>query len=174
MSEKDKKDQTPAISDSPLPQQISELLESEAQDVLKQLSKEKREKLISIVKRYEICRHYQGPIPCPEDIALYNQHIPNGADRIMKMAEDQSKHRMELEKMVVSSQQKQSERGQIFGIVIGVLGIGVGGLLAYLGHDWIGGIIAGTTVISLVSVFVLGKKSQRANLESKQVNPPKG
>ena len=30
---------------------------------------------------------HSGPLPAPEDIELYNKSIPNGADRIMKMAE---------------------------------------------------------------------------------------
>ena len=30
---------------------------------------------------------HSGPLPAPEDIALYNQVIDNGANRIMAMAE---------------------------------------------------------------------------------------
>jgi len=37
--------------------------------------------------------------------------------------------------------------------------------LASIGETTVGGIIAGSTIVSLVSVFVLGKKAQRKSLE---------
>jgi hypothetical protein len=36
-----------------------------------------------------------------------------------------------------------------------------------LGHDWVGGIIAGTTVVSLVGAFITGKWQQKKSLEKK-------
>lgn len=81
----------------------------------------------------------------------------------MKMAEKQQEHRMGIEKFVISSQSKQSSLGQWFGFFIGIFGICCGTFLAYTGETTVGGIIAGGTVISLVSVFVIGKKSQKNN-----------
>lgn len=152
--------------------EVVELLQSEAPDVLKALPKDKRDKLIAVVRSIVVTKHHQGPIPSPEDIALYNQHIPNGADRIMSMAEEQSKHRMKLEGVVINSQQKQSERGQVFGLIIGIFGITLGSIVTLLGHDWVGGGIAGTTVISLVYAFITGKRAQKKDLESKSKSLP--
>jgi uncharacterized membrane protein len=176
MFNKDKPNKKPNLP-VPIPKkEILELLQKEAPDVFNALTPDNREKLgntfqAALTKvEIEYCKHYQGPIPPPEDIAAYNQSIPNGADRIMKMAEDQSRHRIEIENRVITSQQKQSERGQIFGLIIGLAGILVGGMLAFLGHEKIGEVIAGGTVVSLVSVFVLGKLSQHFNIGSKR-NP---
>ncbi|CAA0144328.1 DUF2335 domain-containing protein [Tenacibaculum maritimum] len=36
---------------------------------------------------------YQGPLPKIEDLEKYNQIIPNGAERFMKMAEDEREDR---------------------------------------------------------------------------------
>lgn len=80
----------------------------------------------------------------------------------MKMAEKQQNHRMSLESSLVHSQSKQSILGQVFGLIIGLVGIGCGTFLAYSGETTVGGIIAGGTVISLVSVFVIGKKAQKS------------
>jgi uncharacterized membrane protein len=143
-------------------------LDKDIAEILNSLPEEKREKAFAI-----ICSEYhQGPIPSPAAIERYNAIIPNGADRIMKMAEEQSAHRKEIEKTVITSQQKQSERGQIFGLIIGLLGIIIGAFLIYCGHDWAGGIIGGTTVVSLVSVFVIGKQFQQRSLKPKQINKP--
>jgi uncharacterized membrane protein len=108
-------------------------------------------------------RSHSGPLPDAETLIKYNSVIPEGADRIMKMAEKQQEHRMALENNVISSQSNQSSVGQWFGLIIGLFGIGCGTFLAYSGETTVGGIIAGGTVVSLVSVFVIGKKIQKSD-----------
>lgn len=110
----------------------------------------------------------QGPLPDPEDLAKYNQIIPEGADRIMKMAENQSAHRIEIEKVVISSQQVQSQRGQHFGLAIAIVGIGASVFLAMNGHDVVAGVLGGTTVVSLAIAFIEGKKAQQRDLQQKR------
>jgi uncharacterized membrane protein len=41
--------------------------------------------------------HFSGPLPPPEILAKYNDALPNGAERIVAMAEGQMKHRQALE-----------------------------------------------------------------------------
>ncbi|MBZ0242901.1 MAG: DUF2335 domain-containing protein [Bacteroidales bacterium] len=110
-------------------------------------------------------KSHSGPLPDADTLIKYNSIIPNGADRIMKMAENQQAHRIKLESKVIASQSSQSNLGQLFGLIIGLVGIGCGTFLAATGEPTVGGIIAGGTVISLVSVFVIGKSIQRNNLE---------
>lgn len=105
-------------------------------------------------------KSHSGPLPDAETLIKYNSVIPNGADRIMKMAENQQEHRMIIEKKIIFEQSSQSKLGQWFGLVIGIVGISCGTFLAYSGETTVGGIIAGGTVVSLVSVFVIGKKIQ--------------
>jgi uncharacterized membrane protein len=119
--------------------------------------------------------HYQGPIPAPDDFARFEDILPGSADRIMTLTERQTDHRMRLESSVVASQQAQSARGQWFAFLIGLYGITAGAYVALQGHDWVGGGIAGTTVISLVYTFVTGKRAQRKDLSEKArslPNPP--
>jgi uncharacterized membrane protein len=107
-------------------------------------------------------RSHSGPLPDAETLIKYNSIIPDGAERIMKMAEKQQEHRMTMESKVITSQSHQSKLGQIFGFIIGLVGIGSGTFLASIGEATVGGIIAGGTVVSLVSVFVLGKRRQKS------------
>ncbi|AFL85103.1 putative membrane protein [Belliella baltica DSM 15883] len=122
--------------------------------------KEEILKSISVTMIQE--RSHSGPLPDADTLIRYNSVIPEGADRIMKMAERQQEHRMSLETKVVNSQSKQSGLGQWFGLIIGLVGIGCGTFLAYSGETTVGGIIAGGTVVSLVSVFVIGKSLQKS------------
>lgn len=47
--------------------------------------------------------HHSGPIPDPMTLERYDQILPGAAERIIKMAEDQSTHRREIEKIVIIS-----------------------------------------------------------------------
>src|ERR1700735_2182472 len=71
---------------------------------------------------------HQGPIPYWEDLEKYAQIIPNGADRIMAMAEKQQDHRMTLETKAINEQLFQSKLGQIFGLIVGLTAI-LGGVI---------------------------------------------
>jgi uncharacterized membrane protein len=111
-------------------------------------------------------------LPPPESFALYNQHIPNGADRIMAMAEKQSEHRRAMEETIIRSQTEQirsqtaqSGRGQFFALVIGLVAITAGTVLTLMGHDTVGGVIAVATVIALVFAFITGQRPQQASDE---------
>lgn len=112
-------------------------------------------------------RTHSGPIPDPESLARYDEIIPDGANRIMLMTENQQAHRIEIEKKVASSHVNQSLLGQIFGFVIGLVGIGVGAYLAILGHEVAGTTLIGGTIVSLVSVFVIGKREQKRDTNVK-------
>jgi uncharacterized membrane protein len=83
------------------------------------------------------------------------------------MAEKQSGHRMQLEDHAVKEELKQSRLGQIFGFILGVVGMGLASALAILGHEAIAGIFGTTTILGLVTVFVLGKRAQQKGLSEK-------
>lgn len=125
------------------------------------INKNKKQELLASIS-YTLIQEksHSGPLPDSETLIEYNSVIPNGADRIMKMAEKQQEHRINIEKDVIKSQSGQSLLGQWFGLIIGIFGIGCGTFLAYSGEKTVGGIIAGGTVVSLVSVFVIGKGKQ--------------
>jgi len=61
---------------------------------------------------------FSGPLPPPGLLEKYNQVIPNGADRIMVMAERQSAHRESLEARVVAGNIANQTRGSIFAFII--------------------------------------------------------
>ncbi len=153
---------------------LADLLQSDSE--LGAIPQQKRDRLLSLFRATHtqiIAKYHSGPLPTPEDLRQYNDVVTDGANRIMVMAEKQSAHRIDIESVVIRSQQTQSGRGQLFGLIIGIFGISVGALLAFLGHDTVGGIIAGTTVVSLASAFILGKQQQDKNLSQKREAFPK-
>lgn len=160
----------PAFPQKEKPTTLEAIIRENAPDILNAIPPKNRPRLSQVT-----VGHYQqqvsvrsGPLPDPAELAAYNQIIPNGADRIMKMAEDQSVHRMSLERTVVQSQQKQSFCGQIFGLVVGLSGLGLATFAAVHGQPWFGSVIGGTTLVSLVSVFLYSRREQKAELSKKR------
>jgi uncharacterized membrane protein len=151
------------ISDKVEIVELEKALKQNNPQVFKGLDNNKKREILTTIASFTIHqeRTHSGPLPDSETMTAYNQIIPNGADRIMIMAENQSAHRISIESSLVKSQSQQSSRGQIFGFIIGLVGLISGSLLIYLGHTAGGSIIGGGTVVSLVTVFVLGKKSQK-------------
>jgi uncharacterized membrane protein len=104
---------------------------------------------------------FSGPLPPPEVLAKYSDIIPNGAERIMAMAERQSTHRETLETKVIDSNIKNQARGTLFAFILCLVTM-LGGLgLIALGKD-IGGLgTIITALVSLAGLFIYGRIEQR-------------
>lgn len=98
-----------------------------------------------------------GPLPDPEILAHYNQIVSGAAERILSMAERDAQHLQSVEKMRISAIFHERRLGQIFGFAIAVIALGSSVFLAYTGHDTPASVIGGATLVSLVSIFVVGR-----------------
>lgn len=110
---------------------------------------------------------FAGPIPPPEILARYNEIIPDGANRILKMAELQSSHRIELETIVIKGDNRRANWGLVTGFTIGVLIIVLSFILILKGHDRAGTVLGTTDLIGLVSVFVFGRITKQKQLRQR-------
>jgi uncharacterized membrane protein len=111
---------------------------------------------------------YAGPIPPPDALERFNQIIPKGAHRILRMAEKQQAHRHELETKVITSDIRRSWGGLIAGLVVAIVSITLGFLLVREGHDVAGTTVATTTVIGLVATFLKGSTERRQERAEKR------
>ncbi|MBP7796081.1 MAG: DUF2335 domain-containing protein [Elusimicrobiales bacterium] len=118
--------------------------------------------------RIMVTSHYSGPIPPAAELEKYKNVIPDAPERILKMAENQNAHRIELENFAIHEQISESKRGQIFAFVIALIMIVCGTICILKDHDWAGSIMVGGTLISLVYAFINGKTKQKKDLENKQ------
>lgn len=103
---------------------------------------------------------FSGPLPHPEILKKFDEVVPGAAERIIKMAEDQSAHRKDLEKKVIESDIARSKWGQVLGFLIAIIGLGVSALVSVYGNAIAGGIIGIGTLASLVGVFMYGAKTR--------------
>jgi len=109
-----------------------------------------------------------GPLPDPETLAEYSAIIPNGAERIMQMAEKQMDHRMKMENKVVGGQMLQSNLGQILAFLIGVAALSSATYCIVSGYEWAGSILGIGGLSGLVTAFIKGRNNQDRSLNKKR------
>jgi len=98
----------------------------------------------------------------------YNNVVPNGADRIIAMAESQLQHRQSLEATVVAGNTRAQARGQAMGFTLGLVTI-VGGIaLIAFNKDAYGLAAIVTAFVGLSGVFVYGRIEQRRERAKKR------
>jgi uncharacterized membrane protein len=112
-------------------------------------------------------QQYSGPLPPPQVLQQYDNIIPNGAERIMAMAEAQSAHRRGLEKDALATDSRNSLLGICFAFIIGMTTVITGGIIISRGHAWPGTFLGSAGLVGLVSAFIYGTKQRRAEREAK-------
>lgn len=113
---------------------------------------------------------FSGPIPPPEALAQYDQIVPGSADRIIQMAENETKHRHSLENTALNATVNETRRGQRYGMAIGIVVLITSIIALFLGYETAASVLGGGTLVSLVSVFVYGRSasSKARRTESQQ------
>ena len=109
----------------------------------------------------QVAQHFSGPLPPPDVLVRYNDAVPNGAERIIAMAERQAEHRMGLEKRVITADIWRSYVGVVAGLIVALAFLYASYRLIDDGRELPGTLLATFDIVSLVGVFVYGTISQR-------------
>ena len=132
-------------------------------DVSEENSQEQVEQVKQVLAEV-IKSEFSGPIPPPNIIKGYEDILPGAADRIITMAEEQSRHRQHMEKEMIRVESRDSSLG-----IMCAFGLGIGCIIAAIvmsvmvpdSAGVISGSILGVTGIgSIIATFV---KSTRNN-----------
>lgn len=115
-----------------------------------------------------------GPLPDPAVLRQYNEIIPDGANRILKMAEEQSAHRISIEKTVMVSDSTRANLGLAAGLLVALTGLGVAALVILQGQPIAGVVFGAIDLFGLVSIFVYGTESRRRERREQRLSltPP--
>ena len=139
-------------------------------EFIQSLPEDKRETAMQLMFAVEQSTSFRGPLPAPEDFKAYQDVLPDAPERILSMAEKQLGHRTDIEKTIVERNLSLSDRGQWMGFILAILFLIASMILAFTGHDLLGSVIMGSTLIGVLVVFVLNKlpwfnKDSKAALE---------
>jgi len=122
-------------------------------------------------------QHHEGPLPAPEDLHRYEALIPGTAERIIRMAEDESAHRRRIEDRAnaanVESQARQltiaeyqsrsvfrsDVIGQVAGLAVSLACIAGAVYLALNGREWVAGVLAAIPTAAVIQAFFVKRSS---------------
>lgn len=104
---------------------------------------------------------FSGPFPHPALLAKYYEVIPNGAERIMAMAERQSTHRENLETLVVAGNVKAQARGTMYAFIICVIALVAGFYLVHEGRNVAGFASIVGAMGGVLGTFIYSRNEQR-------------
>ena len=104
---------------------------------------------------------FSGPLPPPNVLAQYNDVLENGAERIFAMVENQSRHRMQLEKQVISADVSRGRWGLLAGVALMLLAFAFAAYLTYADEIIAAVVVVCVTVGSIGGAFIYGTISQR-------------
>lgn len=134
-------------------------------------SEEKAQQIASIIK----FEQYSGPIPPPFFLEGYQKLIPDAPERFLQMVEEEHKATIEIQKELTNAQiikvrnnHLSNLLSQIFAFILVILFVIAGGYLTATGHDTIGGIIFGTTIIGVAGLFITGSYNKLRKQKQKQ------
>ncbi len=131
------------------------------------LEKSERKEFQAQMRQLEVSQFHFGPLPPPEQLLKYNEAVPNGAERILAMAEKQALHRQSLEAKVIDGDIKRSYCGLAAGFVVTVSALSASTWLIYNGHDVAGASLFGASLVTIVIAFISGASLRKKERESK-------
>ena len=164
-----RKEITPSVPENEDKGRLDEILENIDRPLNKE-QKEQIEKFFDLYRSqsFSISKMRSAPLPHPSEFEQYERVLPGSADRILTMAENQSKHRQGIEKKIISSDSFVQNVGVIFAFVLALAAMVGSMLLIYVGKDIVGLVSIIATLSSLVGVFIFGKSKQKKQLEHKK------
>lgn len=119
---------------------------------------------------------FYSPLPPPAYLRQYDEMAPGSARMIIEAGARQTNHRIELENTVIPAQVRRANYGLLCAFLLGLLGIGGGIAIALIvptqAGTITGGVLSGTTLVGLATVFIYGTNSQRnERVEKAKDNP---
>lgn len=134
-----------------------QMLDQVAPGVLQKLDRKDQNRLL----KGFVClqqRFHSGPIPSSEEMERYNLIIPDGANRIVAMAEKEQAHRIEMDKTMAPHDIKQNRQGQIFSFFFLPTSFLLGVWLTKTGFAIIGGMLIFFSALSVLSATIKQRK----------------
>lgn len=103
---------------------------------------------------------FAGPIPHPEILEGYKNIDPSFSERIFKLTEKDQEHRIKLEDYAVRENLKNNKQGMLFGFIIALSSIAVGGFLIYNNKSIAGLVALLTPLVGVIAVFIANNKDK--------------
>jgi uncharacterized membrane protein len=102
-----------------------------------------------------------SPILPVENLKQLNEINPNLVQWVVKQTELEAQHRRKETAKINWFVLIEELAGMIFGAVVAIFGLGLGGYLILEGHDWAGVAISGVGLSTIVSILVARERDKK-------------
>lgn len=99
-------------------------------------------------------RIWSGPLPPAEELEKFAQLLPDAPERIFQQWEKESEHRRNYEAKALEANIKDGKRGRDAAATFIFLAMALAAFALWMGHPWVGTIIGGATIVSVVGAFL--------------------
>jgi uncharacterized membrane protein len=105
-------------------------------------------------------QQWTGPLPPPAALEQFERVIPGGAERILRMAEQEQAHRIIQENKGLAAEINDSRRGQWFGGIVAFSAIAGAVINSAFGGPWQASVaLVGVPILGAVQAFIRGRDS---------------
>jgi uncharacterized membrane protein len=119
------------------------------------------------VREVVLARHFSGPLPPPEVLERYEQTLPNAAERIFRLWEEEVGHRRKLEQDQAEDRRRLQDarvqnrlRTQTYALVLALSVLLATVFFISKGHDAAGTTVLLVEVVALAALFLGGQISK--------------
>lgn len=113
----------------------------------------------------QIVKQYSGPVPSPEILAKFEEIVPGAAAKLVQLALTEAEHRHNIEKKQLDANIeftreyfKDTKRGMAIALITTTLVLAIIVLALFLKQSIVAGIMGGSTIVALATVFVVGRR----------------
>jgi len=103
----------------------------------------------------------EGPLPSGRELKRYREADPSAPRVILDEFRAESRHRRHVEREIMKAEHRRADRGQLFALVIILVGLIICALLIQGGHEIAGGFIGGLDLLGTAALFLTGARLQR-------------
>lgn len=140
------------------PNEPLDLVDAIRGELVDSVPRNKVDGLSERISQMVVSEYHSGPLPHPRHLAQYNQLIPNGADRVMKMAESALAHSQSVQEKLVDSEVRDRDTGMWMGFACFVLLILAALIVFLVTQSEVGaGLFLAAAAVNVIGLFVKGR-----------------
>lgn len=132
---------------------VDELSKKDAEVLNRIVDEANPEERKVIMRKLSITK--KSPLPDAKEFEAYEKVLPGAGDRILRMAENEQKNRIDLNKKEQENFYKSNDKLTIIGVissmVVSVSGITGAVILGVMGQPWTAGVIGSLSLGSIVA-----------------------
>lgn len=102
---------------------------------------------------------FHGPIPHPDIFRQYGEVVADAPERIMRVFEEDSKHAREIQMAALIAQKSDNRRVHWMAYSLIAGGYILSAVFAWMGKDWLAGILLSATLTGTIAGLIQGKKA---------------